>query len=368
VEFDKQWMALTDGVSSFLDATKEFHAAAARAAESAEAYTKCHSAGNDYDSLLAEYRALQVKRRTSLAALRSSFQDLQRRLTLLADVLVDGGLFRTQVALAAAALPRDAAGRLAARAGAGNSTTTGSGEARHFFTTEGLTAVQDEVVASLHAGLPPQLLGQAQAAFALADHMILWHRNMGLLEEEAAVQAMKGAWGNVAAEYVALKSMLEEPATDDTALGRRLVAAALDTLLVDWAAPPAACRSGGEAGAGFVVWAELEAAPSGAQRLLLVQKPGAALLVAARHSKEGFWHLPLAKSAHMQPRICERLADGKGQWSSRKVSASDELAFCGPQNAGGNGTITLPCSFVVDTAASGRSMNVSFINLGASSS
>ena len=48
---------------------------------------QCEFTNHSYPSLLSEWRNLLVKRRAAEASLRSFFSELERRLTLLAQVL-----------------------------------------------------------------------------------------------------------------------------------------------------------------------------------------------------------------------------------------------------------------------------------------
>merc|ERR1719210_1261542 len=247
LEFDKQWAGLTRSVHAFLDDAEEHHAAARNAGDKVRAYITCESTKHNYPSLMSEWRHLQIKRRAAEASLRTTFMELEQHLTLLAKVLVDGGLLRSQILVTLADLPSDAA---TTRNVPG---VTGAG-AHHLFTASGIHAVQEYLASRIQSGLPPQLLGQTQAAFSLANHLSLRHGSMGMRADRDIVEAMRMAWTSVQGEYTAFKRVFEDPGSDGSAFKRSFLVKTLETLLPAYAATPASCAGTGD----MIVWAELE--------------------------------------------------------------------------------------------------------------
>eukprot|EP00930_Biecheleria_cincta_P056248 TRINITY_DN423_c1_g3_i1.p1 TRINITY_DN423_c1_g3~~TRINITY_DN423_c1_g3_i1.p1 ORF type:complete len:2561 (-),score=411.03 TRINITY_DN423_c1_g3_i1:97-7755(-) len=337
VEFDKQWVALSQGIESFLAAANEHMEVAKHAAEQVKAYIHCKSSQVDYPVLLAEYRKLQVKRRASESALRNAFKELERRLTLIANILVDGGLLRTQITLTASELPREAAARITHKS-SGNANRTKYGEAHHFFSAEGIAAVQEELASSIRLGLPSQLLQQTQSAFLLANHLSMRHKSMGMQEEGSAAMAMRAAWSLVTEEFQTYRKLLDEPHKDETGYGRRLIGATLDMLLPAYATPPASCLD--QADASSIVWAVLRD-QGGGEKLLVTRSPGSILL-----QQERPFMMSLATSPNLKPRICEKFIGGNGaKWEARDVSSADQLSFC---SAGDEHPSAKLCSYYID--------------------
>eukprot|EP00931_Biecheleriopsis_adriatica_P026128 TRINITY_DN15926_c0_g2_i1.p1 TRINITY_DN15926_c0_g2~~TRINITY_DN15926_c0_g2_i1.p1 ORF type:complete len:1350 (+),score=246.18 TRINITY_DN15926_c0_g2_i1:1707-5756(+) len=366
VEFDRQWVAISHGVNTFLAASEEHMGALRSAADQANAYIGRKSSQVDYPSLLAEYRRVQTKRRATKSVLRSSFEELEKRLTLLANVLVDGGLLSTQIALTASKLPREAAVRIVSKT-AGNTRHPRLGEARHFFSTEGLAALREELASSMRSGLPSQLLSQTQSAFRLANDLSLRHKSLGMKEESSAVEAMHAAWSSVQTEFETYRSMLEEPLKDETGFTSRLLGTTLNMLLPSYAMPPPSCLKEGDAH--YTIWAVLRAS-AGREKLLLVSSPGSLLT----HEEKSFslslesaswwtsfkeywgWRSQRTGAASLKPRICERTGD---EWKARELSSADgELSLC-------SSDIKRPCSFYVDTSdPQVLSVKASFFDLG----
>lgn len=337
-EFDKQWVALSQGVGGFLEAADDYHGAVDSASEMAKSYVQCQSQQHGYPALLTQYKTLQTKRRMAISSLRSSFGELEKRLTLLANVLVDGGLLRTHMMMAAAELPETIA-------------TTIHGdlkEARHFFTEKGMSTIHEEMMQSMMGGLPPQLLAQTKSAFALANELAFRHGSMGLQKRETAVVAMHNAWQSVHNELSAFKSLLGEPHGDSSSFQRRLLAVAVDKLLQSSVQAPEDCASQGS-----VVWKALPA--STGQKLLLVAMPGQALLFKAGSTKDWGWNSTAVKA--LKPQICERSASG-AKWVLRAMRADDEHPSCLTDSGSSE------CNFFVDSKALvTRGMKLEFLDL-----
>merc|ERR1719433_1075733 len=97
----------------------------------------CEAPHQDYELLLSQYKTLRAKRRGAEDALRLSFKELSKRLTLIANILVDGGLLRSEMDLATPGHEEV----LEIKAAVG----VPSGEARHFFAPKPMAAMQEYV-------------------------------------------------------------------------------------------------------------------------------------------------------------------------------------------------------------------------------
>ncbi|CAJ1457103.1 unnamed protein product, partial [Effrenium voratum] len=199
VEFDKQWTALSQSTSQFLQEAEEHHEAVQLSATGIRSYTKCN--GGDYSGLLEEYKQLQRKRKLLESSLQSSYSDMEQHLTLLANILVDGGLLDSHLALSARLAPQ-AAERIAQKA---------QHEAKGFFKRETMDLLQEELWAQLKDGMPKQLLLQTKGAFRLAEHLAARHLSAGLQPSEEQTTQMRSAWRMVQRRFAAMQRLVRKP-------------------------------------------------------------------------------------------------------------------------------------------------------------
>lgn len=192
VEFDKQWTALCQSMSDFLEEADEHHSSVELSVQSIRSYTQCSAGSADYTQLLEEYKQLRRRKYQLEKSLRSSFTAMQQHLTLLANIVVDGGMLHS-VASSAAPLSQKALDRVKALA---NST-----EGHAFFRPHVLVALQKELEEHLQRSLPKQLSEQTKAAFQLAEHLAARHLSAGLKPREEQMKRMRGAWRLVHNSY-----------------------------------------------------------------------------------------------------------------------------------------------------------------------
>ncbi|CAJ1400378.1 unnamed protein product, partial [Effrenium voratum] len=295
VEFDKQWTALSQSTSQFLQEAEEHHEAVQLSATGIRSYTKCN--GGDYSGLLEEYKQLQRKRKLLESSLQSSYSDMEQHLTLLANILVDGGLLDSHLALSARLAPQ-AAERIAQKA---------QHEAKGFFKRETMDLLQEELWAQLKDGMPKQLLLQTKGAFRLAEHLAARHLSAGLQPSEEQTTQMRSAWRMVQRRFAAMQRLVRKPE-----FLKKLAALSLEPLLPK---APETCGDGH-------LWANVTAGGEN-PRLLVLPKLSALQLLQAADQKET---LELGKPGLI---LCEHKA---GQWRTAPPVV-ESVVLCGEGGA-----------------------------------
>jgi len=302
ITFDEHWVAVMRGMEDLLDAIDAHHVVARDTGEVARAYMNCHSSQqHGYDSLLIQYKTLQAKRSMVENSLRASFKELAFRLTAIANVLVDGGLFRSEIS--EATLRNTDAAELRARVG-------NSSEVKDFFEPKVVASMLDYVASRLEDGVSGRWLQQTQAAFNMGEELLLRHRDFGIREDGPQLAALKTAW-----ELVASEATNFSPA--------RVLAEFLHGSLPHLAPVPEGCESEGVA-----TWGRLSGSPEKDGDKLLLLDPS----VLFTTDLGSGWRLEMTNDKvrqSMKAKVCEKGASSvKSVWALRDVSAHDGVSIC----------------------------------------
>jgi len=301
IAFDEHWVALMRGMEDFLDAIDAHHMVARETGDVARAYMDCQSSHQGYDSLLLQYQNLQSKRSSVENVLRASFKELAFRLTAIANVLVDGGLFRSEIGKAT--LGKSDVEEFRARVG-------NSSEVKDFFEPKVVVSMLDYVASRLETSVSGRRMRQTEAAFHMAEELLLRHRDFGIREDGPQLAALKTAW-----------KLFADEATNFSPA--QVLADLLHGSLPHLAPAPEGCESEG----GVAAWGRLSGSPGGNGDKLLLLNPSV-LLTADLGSG---WRLEMANAKvrqSMNPRVCEKGASLASVWAVRDVSAKDEVSIC----------------------------------------
>merc|ERR1740129_1152478 len=151
----------------------------------ARAYMECQPSLQGYDSLLLQYRNLQAKRSSVENVLRASFRELVTQLTAIANVLVDGGLFRSE--MSKAALGEADVEEIRARVG-------NLGEGKDFFEPKIVASMLEYVTARMETSISVGWMQQTKAAFDMAEELLLRHRDFGIRDDGLQISVLQRAW------------------------------------------------------------------------------------------------------------------------------------------------------------------------------